>query len=475
MDYNDGMLQNLYANPEEKLRQLMAWYPNKKLYRRPSAKSGQEIISIYPPDAPCPVYSHDEWYADGWDAPFLEIDLSQSFFDQWRGLQKIAPVVGLLSNRQENAEYCQDVEGLKDCYLVFDSINTRDTYYSVRLYNCKSCVDAYWCMDSELLYECVYLFTCFNCRYSFHCEQTSDSAFLFNCRNTQHSFMSSNLRNKSYYLYNKPVTRDEYEAFMAKINLTDPKQIEKFKQEFQAMISLTPIPSAFLENCENSSGNYLKNSQNVNRGFECFDLKDCFNVFQCAQGKDMMHAFMCNDRVERCFQCVATGIGAYDVKNCAFTWKSSGMEYCYLCISCQDCFGCIGLRSRRYHIFNKPYSKEAYLQKVGELKRAMEKRGEYGKFFSPEFSPFHYEDTIAFDFFEISQTPALGQAIKLIPQELKFYETHGIPKPILPFADRYRERLRLMDTSFFEKERTFYGHPEERKIVSQNDYEKSLK
>lgn len=204
-------MENTLDQPEERLRQLMAWYPNKKIYRRPSSKSGKSIISVYAPDSVCPVYGHDEWYADDWDPPSVDFDPTRSFFEQWKELQKVAPVVSLLSHRQENAEYCQDVEGLKNCYLVFDSLNTQDSYYSVRLYNCKSCIDVYWVMDCELLYECVYMFSCFNCRYCFNCEQTSDSAFLYNCRNTHHSFMCSNLRNKEYCAYNKQLTKEEYE------------------------------------------------------------------------------------------------------------------------------------------------------------------------------------------------------------------------------------------------------------------------
>ncbi|MFH0838054.1 MAG: hypothetical protein V1880_02205 [Patescibacteria group bacterium] len=464
----------MYDKPEEKLRQLMAWYPNKKLYRRPSGKSNKSIVSVYPPESQCPVYSHEEWYADDWDPPYLNFNPSIPFFAQWKELQNIAPVVSLLSHRQENAEYCHDVEGLKNCYLVFDSLNTQDSYYSVRLYNCKSCIDVYWVMDSELLYECVYMFSCYNCRYCFNCEQSYDSAFLFNCHNVNNSFMCSNLRNKKYCAYNKQLTKEEYEKLITKIDFKNHDQIETLKKDFQQMTKNTPIPPAFLRNCEDSTGNYLKNCQNVKHGFECFDLKDCFNVFQCAKGKDITNAFMCNDRIEHCFNCVATGIGSFQVKNCAFTWKSANMEYCYLCISCQDCFGCIGLRNKQYHIFNKPYTRESYSENVKKIIESMKKNGGYGNFFPIELSPFPYEDTIAFDFFENEVAHPIDQTIRPIPQELKFYEKYGIPTPKISFPARYHQRIKLMDTSFTEKNGTFYQHPEQRNIVSQDEYEKSL-
>lgn len=496
-------------NSLEQLRTIMAWYPNKKLYARKSSKSGKDIISVYSEKAFCPVYSHDEWYSDGWESPYLEIDASKSFFDQFHELQKIAPVVGLLSSMQENAEYCQDSEGLKNCYLVFDALNCQDVYYSTRIYNSRDCVDVYWVMDSELLYDCVYMFNAYNCRYSFNCHHVSDSFFLFHCRNVKHSFMCSNMRNKEYCIYNKQVSKEEYEKFIAEIHWDSYHEILKLKERFiNEIIPSTPIPPAVLENCENVEGNYLKNTANAFKAFESFDLKDVYNVFQCAKGNDIAGAYMCNDRVEKCFQCVATGIGVFDVRNCAFVWHGSFMEYCYLCLSCQNCFGCIGLRNKKYYIFNKPYSKEEYETKVKALKENMVTRGEYNQFFPLKLSPFPYEDTISFDLFdnrdkdvfaaELEQSKSVsnnvdekaiqiclisGQKFNYIPQEIVFYHKHKIPLPRVSSPLRYRQRMQLMDTSFEarsiklptgESLQVYFAHPQDKQIIDRKEYEKLM-
>ncbi len=452
---------NPYPTPEEQLRQVMAWYPNKKLYRRRSSKSEKDMVSIYSETSACPVYTHEEWYADDWTSPFLEVDFSRSFFDQFKELQSKAPVVGLLSTLQENAEYCQDVEGLKNSYLVFDAILGRDLYYCTRIYNSNSCVDCYWILDSELLYDSTYMFSCYNCRYSFNCKQASDSAFLFDCRNTQHSFMSSGLRNKGFYVFNKPVSKDEYEAFLKTVDFSNYEQMEGYRKQFLELIRSTPSPTVLLENCEDVEGNYVKNSKNCTRCLESYELQDCHNVFQCAKGKNIEGSFMCNDRVERCTQSVATGISSFDVQNCAFVWHSSAMQYCYLCIGCQDCFGCIGLRNKKYHIFNKAYSKEDYEQLIPQLIEGMKNRGEYGFFFPMELSPFKYEDTIAYDFFS-EESSAVEMKLNYTPQELEFYRKNLIPLPKKSFPERYRDRLRMMDTSLSLVKGTYYKHPKER-------------
>lgn len=287
------------------------------------------------------------------------------------------------------------------------------------------------------------------------------------------------------------------------------------------MVGRAPVPPGFLENCEDSTGNWLKNCFNVDMVFESFDMKDSYNNFQCAKARDMVGSFMCNDRVEKCFQCVATGIESYEVKNCAFTWHSAFMEYCYLCLNSKNCFGCIGLKNKEYYIFNKPYSKEAYFATVEKLKAAMKERGEYGQFFPAELSPFPYEDTIAYDLFEGNEVSAFereyeagvkvkdeksGEMIGVVnqveaaagkpvmcavsgtkfsynAQELAFYQEHGVPLPRVCMAVRYRQRMELMDTGFTllpvtlengEKASTTFAHPKRKKIVSQKAYEESL-
>lgn len=455
------------------LEQIMAWYPNKRLYLRPSSKSGKDIISVYGPKAPCPVYSHSEWYADDRVSPSLEVDYTKSFFQQFTELQKIAPVVSLLSNKQENAEYCHDVDRLKNCYLVFDAINCEDVYYSVRIYHSRSCIDCYWVMNSELLYDCVYVFSSYNSRYSFNCKNIIDSTFLFNCHNTQNSFMCSNLRNKQYYIRNKAYSKIEYEKFSRNLNLANPIVIAELKKEFQnKLLPNTPIPPAWLERTENVQGNYLRSAHNIQDGLESFEVDNCKTILQCGQGKDITSSFMCNENVERCYQCAATGINTFNVKNCAFVWNSSNIEYSYLLIGCRDCFGCIGLRNKQYYIFNKEYSLEEYKITIKKLIGNMEKRGEYGHFFPTALSPFKYEDTIAYDFFtDAPKAPPMKMI--LIPQEKIFYAKHHIPEPTLAFPDRYRQRLDLMDTNFIPKNGVYYKH-RHNNIVPYEEYLNSL-
>ncbi len=69
---------------------------------------------------------------------------------------------------------------------------------------------------------------------------------------------------------------------------------------------------------------------------------------------------------EICYECS-------NVSKCYATSFSQDCEGCrnsmFLldCRNCSDCFGCIGLRNKQYHIFNKPYTKEEYYLELKKL------------------------------------------------------------------------------------------------------------
>ena len=109
--------------------------------------------------------------------------------------------------------------------------------------------------------------------------------------------------------------------------------------------------------------------------------------------------------------------------------------------SCEDCFGCIGLKKRKYCIFNKQYSKEEYFELKDRIIEYMRGTKEYGEFFPIEMSPFPYNITMAQRFFPLTKDDVLSRGgkwreeedkkdFKIMDSEKIFYEKHGIPLPI---------------------------------------------
>ena len=71
--------------PECRKIRRYAWRNEKNIYKRKCDATGKDIISLFSPDAPCPVYESDYWYSDKWDAHKYgrDFDFSRSFFEQW--------------------------------------------------------------------------------------------------------------------------------------------------------------------------------------------------------------------------------------------------------------------------------------------------------------------------------------------------------------------------------------------------------
>jgi len=132
-----------------------------------------------------------------------------------------------------------------------------------------------------------------------------------------------------------------------------------FFEQFRELLYAVPWPSRGIVNLVNSdycaNASYLKNSYLCfdGRGFEnCgyviggWFTKDSFDVYQTRHAEVSYEGYMM-DECYRAFHCV-------NVEDCHDVWFSRNL------IGCQSCFGCMNLRNKNYHVFNKPYSKEAY-------------------------------------------------------------------------------------------------------------------
>ncbi|MEK7608218.1 MAG: hypothetical protein AAB495_01435 [Patescibacteria group bacterium] len=123
--------------------------------------------------------------------------------------------------------------------------------------------------------------------------------------------------------------------------------------------------------------NYNQKSVNSEYCANSFDLKDCYLCFnsgyseECYYTTDTLHSKSCFDalRAEGC----ELSYELFDCEKCYNTFfsshckESSDIWFSKNLIGCHDCFGCVNLRHKSYYIFNKPYSKKEYLEKIKEL------------------------------------------------------------------------------------------------------------
>jgi len=241
---------------------------------------------------------------------------------------------------------------------------------------------------------------------------------------------------------------------------------------------------AYITNCENSSGNNLKNCKNVTDSFNVVNSEDCKYLY------DVLDAKTCQDlnyslyHPEVAYECISTLQMRYSAF-CVASHYCTSCFYCEMCNSSSDCFGCVGLNKKKYCILNKQYTKEEYEKLRTKIIEHMKKSGEWGEFFPAERAQFAYNETVAQEYFPLkkdeteargytwrdkdareyqAQTCEIPDAIadvpamitneilacedcnknyKVISQELRFYKNKNLPIPRKCDLCRHAARMQL--------------------------------
>ncbi len=100
---------------------------------------------------------------------------------------------------------------------------------------------------------------------------------------------------------------------------------------------------------------YVKNCYLVTYADGSENCAYCSFIDKCKDSLDNLMLFeseLCYENVN-CRKCYRT-IFSVDCESC------DNVSFSRNCVGCSDCIGCVNLRNKKYHIFNKPYSKEEY-------------------------------------------------------------------------------------------------------------------
>jgi len=395
--------------PDCRLIRRMSYRNERTLYKsKCQAKGhGEEMISTFSPDKPDKVYCHKAWWGDGWDPmdSGKDYDFSKNFFEQMRDLWKSTPDIGLFNINPVNSNYCSITENNKNCYLLVGADHNENSLYSSFIFNSKECVDCHLVSKSEKNYETTDCISCFNLKYSRYCETCYDSSFLFNCRNCHDCFGCVNLNNKSFCIFNKQYTKEEYGQKMKDVDFGSRKEIQKIKEEFEKFSLKFPRRYAKIVKSVNVSGDFIEGSEKCTNCFSVFGgAEDCKNVWliysQVKDSYDIDHSGLTS--IE-CYESSSVYPGN-QVLFSRFIFGCHNIEYSYNCHNSSYLFGCVGLRNKKYCIFNKQYKKEEFKllrEKIIEQMKEVpytDHKGRiytYGEFFPIDLSPFAYNETVA--------------------------------------------------------------------------------
>jgi len=489
--------------PECRNVQRMASRNVKSLYKRECDLCGKEVITRFSKNNKAKMYCKECWWGDKWDPLSfgIEYDFSKTFHEQFYKLLFSVPHISLLNNNMIDSDYCNMESDEKRCYLTFGGHYNEDCAFDEYSIEGKEVFDSYWSFKSEQCSNCIIIENCYKTFFSRECNSCIDTYFSFDCRNCFDVIACSGLRNKSYCIFNKQYTRDEYFKIKNAMNFGSYKEILNLIEKSQKIWAENPRKNMSIVHSNDCTGNFIINSKNC---------KNVWHVEECENSK-----YLCNTAWEKecmdntssgqdelCYLC-GSGGGLYnsiavlysfgkDVKKIKHSFNCG---YSYTVLGCSDCFGCVGLRNKKYCILNKQYTKEEYECLLPKIVKHMndvpfiDNTGKiymYGDFFPNKFLLFSYNETVANDYYNKTKVEAekegflwreeqeneynfsdyeipddikdvsdnilekvlkcekSGKAFKITEQELSFYRKMNLPIPrISPFV-RIKERVQSL-------------------------------
>jgi len=211
----------------------MVFRNERSLYKRKCDATGKEIISIYSPDTPFKVYDQKYWWSDKWEPMEYgkNYDWNKSFFEQFEELSIQFPRQNLYQKNCIDSPWTNREYDSKNCYLDIAGFKNEDCAYNVYANWCNKSFDNYGILKSELCYNNflgIHLYKVFFSKFCFDCQELY---FSENCVNCSNLLGCINLRNKNYYIFNKPVTKEKFQQTISQLG--NFSFIEKVKQDFE--------------------------------------------------------------------------------------------------------------------------------------------------------------------------------------------------------------------------------------------------
>ncbi len=410
--------------PDCRLQRRLAWRNERSLYKRKCDAPGHEemIITMYPPELKLPVYDQKYWWSDEWDAMDhnKEYDFSRPFFEQFKELLYSVPAPALINLQDVNSDYCNFTYQSKNCYLNFASDMNEDTAYLYHSIENRDCYDLLGSRKNEKCQNMVDCEQCYDCDGLQLCQSCIKSKFCYDCHNCQDCIGCAGLRNAKNQILNVQYTPEEYAKEVAKLGLDTASGRAVFEKKYLELLAKYPRRYSNSRHTVSSTGDYLNGAKNC---LECFDiegpaedLKYC--VYGVTNMKSVHDAYAIGVNIENSYDLMDSGSNVQNTVFSANVWESFNCQYCYFVKNCSDCFGCVGIKNKKYCILNKQYTKEEYEALVPQIIAQMnekpytDKGGRtytYGEFFPAELSFFPYNQSIAQEYFPLMQEEVVGR------------------------------------------------------------------
>jgi len=528
----DGKIFNLPSPTlcyECRLQRRFAQRNENNLYYRTCDLCGKQTLTNYDPDKKLKIFCSKCWHSDRWDGKDYarNYENGKSFFKQFHELEQLVPLYANKIVHSDNCEFCNQIVNCSDCYLLFTSKGSKNCYYSQFCHDSFKCFDCFNVEKCENCYECINVNNSYGCFLLKDSENCRDCWFGYGLVGCEDCIGSNNLKHKKYYVFNKEYSKEEYQRL--KLQLLNDFKITK--EKFFNDITNFPHRFAQIKNCENCSGDVLRNSRNLQNCFFANSGENCTNYIHVHSTKDSMDS-MGGVNNNLCYESQSLGTGNYNVLFCSNINACRDSYYLTNCTDCESCFGCVGLKNKKYYILNKEFSGKNYEKEVARIISEMTRQQEWGEFLPMKIAPFSYNESFAnihfpltekqirekglawldkeeniktpeefYDVKEVSyynkvkeaerllngtmKCQVSGRAFKIQPAELAFYLEYRIPISEIHPQERLNDRLKenfsyklfhrvCMNESCTNEFETTYAPERPEKVYCEGCYQKSV-
>jgi hypothetical protein len=420
--------------PECRMQRRFSWRNERSLYRVKCSKSNKNIISGFSHDSNMTVYDRDLWWSDKWD-PFeysQDYDFSKPFFWQFNELMHRVPMPAVFNARTVNCEFTQHTGDSKNCYLLVASWDCENISYAARTQESKDSMDIFAAANCELCFESISVSKLYRTFFSQDSANCDNSFLLYDCRGCSNCFGCTNLRNKSYFIFNEPYSKEAYFKKLVEFDTGSYSKLQILKKKFSELKLRALRKYANIVNSLKITGDNITNTNNCSGCFDVAnDIRDCKFIQNALHMKDSYDGYGVGASAELLYEVFDTGIQGARLCFGGILYGGMDVYYSYNCHGSQNLFGSIGLRQKQYCILNRQYTKEEYERLVPRIIEHMnempyvDKRGrvyKYGEFFPTELSPFAYNETVAQEYFPLTKEEAENQGYTWKDPEPRTYE-----------------------------------------------------
>ena len=182
----------------------LAFRNERVFYKRLCDKCKKDMISMYSPNKPYPVWCYDCWFSDDWDATEYgkNYDSNRPFLEQVQEIYNRVPKVALIYVRSVNSEYVNISADNKNSYMLVESSNNEGCIHCYWIQQCQDLIDVSFSHQTELSYDSDDCYNSYRLFYGKGCHSSRESYFLLDCRDCANCIGCTNLRSKQYHIFN---------------------------------------------------------------------------------------------------------------------------------------------------------------------------------------------------------------------------------------------------------------------------------